>query len=145
MKVFIAYESKYGNGKKCVDHLQSVMIKKGHETHSFSVRDIKPSELPEADLYVFSSPTHIGKPARKMRKFLKKLEVKQKGMKYALMATHMDPNAKTLQKMEAIIQPKGMTKATDGLKIKVNGMKGPLEEGFEEKIDAFATQLLENK
>jgi hypothetical protein len=38
-----------------------------------------------------------------------------------------------------------MTKATDGLKIKVNGMKGPLEEGYEEKIDAFASQLLENK
>jgi flavodoxin len=103
MKVFIAYESKFGNGKKCVDHLQSVIIKKGHEAHSFSVRDIKPSELPEADLYVFSSPTHVGGPPGKIKKFLKKMDVKAEGAKYALMTTHMDPNTKTLQKMEAII------------------------------------------
>ena len=145
MKVCIAYESKFGNGKKCVDYLHGAIIKKGHEVQTFSVREVKPNSLPQADLYIFSSPTHIGSPPGKIKKFLKKLEIKQEGAKYALITTHMDPNAKTLQKMEELIKPKGMTKVTDGLKIKVTGMKGPLEEGYEQKLEDFATKIIGEK
>jgi hypothetical protein len=78
-----------------------------------------------------------------MKKFLKKAQIEGKESKYALMATYMDPKTKTLEKMEALLSPKGMTKASDGLKIKVTGMKGPLEEGYEQKLDEFATSILE--
>lgn len=142
MKVCIAYESKFGNGKKCAEHLKNVVEKKGHEAEISSVRDMKPESLPSADLYVFSSPTHVGGPPGKIKKFLKKMKVHQEGAKYALMTTHMDPNAKTLQKMEDLIKNKGMTKVTSGLQIKVTGMKGPLEEGYEQKIEAFAENIL---
>jgi hypothetical protein len=54
----------------------------------------------------------------------------------------MDPNAKTLQKMEKLLQSKGMTKTTDGVRIKVNGMKGPLEDGYEEKLEEFIKKIL---
>ncbi len=146
MKVYIAYESKYGNGKKCVEHLQGVISKKGHDVETSSIREIKPNSLPQADLYIFSSPTHIGNPPMKMRKFLKNLEIKQEGAKYALMATCMDAKfydrTKALQVMEDLLQPSGMTKASDGVKIKVTGMKGPLETGYEEKLDAFVKEIL---
>ena len=142
MKACIVYESKYGNGKKCVEHLQDIMSKTGHDVETFSVREVKPNELPQADIYVFSTPTQIGSPARKMKKFLKKLEVKQEGAKYALMTTHSSDKTNALQKMENFLQPIGMTKITDGLKIKVTGMKGPLESGYEEKLDAFAKDIL---
>ena len=141
MKVCIAYESKYGNGKKMMDHLQDALKGKGHEVQVCSVREIKPQALPQADLYVFSSPTHVGGPTGKMKKFLKKMEISQKGAKYALSTTHMDPNSKTLEKMDALVQPKSMTKVTDGLQVKVAGMKGPLEEGWEQKVEAFASEL----
>jgi flavodoxin len=72
MKVCIAYESKYGNGKKCMEYLQSVMSKKGHNVEMFSIHEKKPTSAPSANLYVFSSPTQIGGPAGKMKKFLKK-------------------------------------------------------------------------
>jgi hypothetical protein len=71
--------------------------------------------------------------------------VDEQGVKYALMATHMDPNAKTLEKMENILKTKSITKIPQGLKIKVEGMKGPLEEGYEKKIEAFASQILNHK
>ena len=116
LKVFIAYESKYGNGKKCVEKLQSLISKEEHNVEVHSVREIDPNSLPQADLYIFSSPTQIGRPARKMRKFLKKLEIPQ-GAKYSVMVTHMDPNAKTLRFMEDLLQSKGMTKVSDGLKL----------------------------
>lgn len=141
MKVCIAYESKFGNGKKCVDYLHGIFVKNGHEVETKSVKEIKPNSLPQADLYIFSSPTHVGGPPGKIKKFLKKLDVKQENAKYALIATHMDPNSKILQKMEKILEPKKMTKITEGLQIRVTGMKGPLEEGYEEKIDNFAKEI----
>ena len=71
MKINITYHTKFGNGKKCVDYLNGVLVSKGHETAVFSVLEAKPDSLPPVDLYIFSSPTHIGKPSGKMKKFLK--------------------------------------------------------------------------
>lgn len=142
MNVCIVYESKYGNGKKCVEHLQNVISEKGHEVEAFSIRETKPNLLPEADFYIFSSPTHIGKPPGKMRRFLKKLEIKKEGAKYALMATYMGPKTQTLQKMEEILQTKGVTKISDGIKVKVEGMKGPLEDGYAQKLEEFVAEML---
>ena len=110
MKVCIAYESKFGNGKKLVDHVQTTLSKNGHNVETCSVREVSPDSLPNADLYIFSSPTHVGGPPGKMKKFLKNLKINQEGAKYTLMATSMDPNAKTLQKMEQLLQSKGIAK-----------------------------------
>lgn len=142
MKICIAYESKFGNGKGCMEYLQGVMSKKGHDVEMFSVRELEPTSLPSADLYIFSSPTQIGSPAGKMKKFLKKLEISQKGAKYALVVTHLNPRANTLEKMERLLLSKEISKVTDGLMIKVTGMKGPLESSYEEKLDTFAEDIL---
>lgn len=142
MKICIAYESKFGNGKGCMEYLQGVMSKKDHDVEMFSVREREPTSLPPADLYIFSSPTQIGSPARKMKKFLKKLEISQEGAKYALVSTHLNSKANTREKMEKLLQPKDISKITDGLMIKVEGMKGPLESGYKEKLDTFAEDIL---
>ena len=145
MKICILYESKYGNGKKCVEYLQGIIGGKGHDVEISYIGEIKPKLVPQANFYIFSSPTHIGSPPRKMRKFLKKLEIKQEGAKYSLMTTYMDPKTKTIQKMEEILQTKGMTKVSDGLKIKVTGYEGPLEEDYKQKLEKFATELFGEK
>ena len=143
IKVCIAYESKYGNGKKCMEYLQNVMNKKGHDVELFSIREKGPTAIPSADLYVFSSPTQIGSPAGKMKKFLKKLQIPQEGAKYALVTTCMSPpNTKCLQKMEKLLSTKEISKISDGLMIKVTGMNGPLDSGYEEKIETFADNIL---
>ena len=142
MKVCIAYESKFGNGKKLVKHIQTTISKKGHDVEAYSISETKPDSLPNADIYIFSSPTHIGGPPGKMKKFLKKLEINQEGAKYALMETYMYPKSKTLQKMEDIIESKGMTKVTDGVSLKVKSVKGPLEDGYEEKLEEFSKKIL---
>jgi menaquinone-dependent protoporphyrinogen IX oxidase len=143
MKIFIAYESKFGNGKGCMEYLQDVMSKKGHDVEMLSVREIEPTSLPSADLYIFSSPTQIGSLAGKMKKFLKKLEISQEGAKYALVTTCMNPpNTKSLKTMEKLLQSRDLSKVSDGLMIKVTGMKGPLESGYEEKLDTFAEDIL---
>jgi hypothetical protein len=42
--------------------------------------------------------------------------------------------------MNDILQKKELVKVTEG-KIQVTGIKGPLEEGWEEKVDAFASDI----
>jgi len=145
MKVCIAYESKYGNGKQCMEYLRDVLNKDGHDVDLFSVREKDPKSLPEADLYVFSSPTQIGSPTRKMKKFLKKLEVPAEDAKYTLVTTYMNPKATTLEKMERLLQPKGLTKISEGLRIQVTDMKGPCESGFKEKLEIFAKNIAGGK
>lgn len=142
MKIAVAYESKYGNGKRCMEYLRDELSRDGHEVALFSVREQGPSSLPEAEVYVFSAPTQIGNVAAKMKKFLKKVEFPTEGVKYALVTTCMDPQkTKSITTMEDLLLSKGVTKAADGLIIKVNGMKGPCEKGHEEQLRELAKQI----
>jgi hypothetical protein len=42
--------------------------------------------------------------------------------------------------MNEILQEKGLVKVAEG-KIQVTGIKGPLEEGWQKKVEAFASQI----
>jgi flavorubredoxin len=142
MRIIIAFESKYGNGKKAVDHLGSTLTKNGHSVDIFDMRKAEPGSLPEADIYVFSSPTHLGNAPFKVRGFLKNLKIPKGKAKYALMATYLYPRSKSLNTMNERIKDLGIPKAADDLLIKVTAVKGPLEEGYEEQVEAFASQLI---
>lgn len=146
MKICIAYETKYGNGKKCMEYLQDELGNHGHDVDLFSVREVNPSSLPAAEVYIFSAPTQIGNVAGKMKKFLKKAVIPQEKAKYALITTCLKPpKSKSIKTMESLIEPKGITRAIDGLMIKVDGMKGPCESGHQEQLKAFAKELSGSK
>ncbi|MCX6651588.1 MAG: hypothetical protein NT131_08055 [Methanomassiliicoccales archaeon] len=155
MKIEIFHASKYGNGEKVVAYLQGSLVAKGHQVSFCHVRETKPKELPAADLYVFCSPARIGKPIGKMRRFLKKARLPD-GAKYALIATlgrsrsgkngkmptqeEIDRYQRSLPIMDELLQAKGAAKVAD-LKVYVVDLKGPLEEDWEKKVDAFAAQI----
>jgi hypothetical protein len=117
---------------------------------------VKPKEIPPADLYLFSSPGRFGKPIGSMRKFLKKIDLPP-GSRYALLVTEMNqqpdktgkmPTEEELGKCQQVIpwmnemlQGKGLKKILEG-KIFVIGLKGPLEEGWQGKVQGFAESLL---
>jgi len=146
MKICIAYESKYGNGKACMEYLADILTKGGHEIDLFSVRDRGPASVPEADLYIFSAPTQIGNVAGKMKKFLKKMVIPKDDAKYALVTTCMDPSkTKSLGTMGGMLESKGVSRAADGLIIKVKGMKGPCGEGHEKQLEEFAKRIAGSK
>ena len=120
------------------------------------VRDAKPKKMPPADLYLFSSPGRIGKPRGCVRRFLKKTSLPS-GTKYALLITEgaPQPNKKTGRMpteeemakwqrvapiMNKILQEKGFIKVAEE-KIQVEGIKGPLEEGWQKKVEAFVSRI----
>ncbi len=64
MKVEVFFESKYGNGRKVVERFLELMTLKGHQTTVHHIKEVRAKEIGPADLYVFSTPTRIGKPRR---------------------------------------------------------------------------------
>ncbi|DAC72622.1 MAG TPA: hypothetical protein DSN98_04370 [Thermoplasmata archaeon] len=144
MNIDIIYESKYGNGKKAMMYLETILRKKGHSVQLMSVHDIKPQSLPEADLYIFSAPNAFGKIVRSMRKFLDKIEIKNQSAHYILVNTCLNPASsqdKGLEQMEEILRKKNISKLSEGLKLKVIAIKGPLESGYEKKLDELAQTI----
>jgi len=156
MKIEYFHASKYGNGAKVAEEFKRQMAAKGVTVNVHHVRDARPKEMPPADLYLFSSPGRMGKPIGSMRRFLKKAKLPS-GTKYAILTTEAapQPDKKTgrmpteeeigkwhriIPIMNEILQEKGLVKVTEG-KILVTGLKGPLEEGWQKKVEAFAYQI----
>jgi len=157
MRIELYHASKFGNGAMVAEEFKRLMAGKGIAVNTRHIRDASPKAIPPADLYVFSSPGRMGKPIRGMRSFLKRLKV-QSGSRFALLATEMNPKPdkgtgtipkeeelgrcqRVLPMMRATLEAKGLKQVADG-KIYVIGIKGPLEEGWREKVEAFADVIV---
>ena len=159
IKIELYHASKFGNGAKVAEELRRVMETKGHQMNVHHINESKPKELPLADLYVFGSPTRFGEPIGSMRRFIKKVSLPS-GTKYAIFATHGDagPNKKTRQMpteeelnrerktipvLDEILREKGLVKVADKIfLVSAETLKGPLKEGWQGKVEEFATSIL---
>lgn len=156
MNVEYFHASKYGNGAKVAEEFKQRMAARGVEVSVHHIKDVSAKALPPADLYLFSSPGRMGKPIGGMRRFLKGLEAPA-GARYAILTTEgaPQPDKKTGQIptqeeqdkyqrvipiMSELLRGAGMVEVAAG-KVLVTGMKGPLEDGWETKVDAFADAI----
>lgn len=156
MRIEYLHASKFGNGAMVAAEFKRQMATEGVIVDVHHIRDVRPAELSPADLYVFSSPGRIGKPIGGMRRFLKKLQLPA-GTRYAILTTEAapKPDKKTGQVpteealakwqrvrpiMNEILQAKGLVNVAED-KIHVTGLKGPLEEGWQKKVEAFVTRI----
>lgn len=142
MNINIIYESQFGNGKKVVEELAAILEEKDQDVSLFPVAEIRPDELPAADLYIFSSPTRKFMLPLTMKRFIKRFDPPSEDIKYALMTTFMDPRTIALKKMEALMSVKGIKKAADDFKVKALGLKGPLEDNYGARLEKFADELI---
>jgi menaquinone-dependent protoporphyrinogen IX oxidase len=157
--MIIAYyhASKFGNGAMVAEEFKKIMAARGITVSIQHIRDAGPKDLPQADLYVFSSPGRMGKPKGSVRRFLSKASL-EPGTRYAILTTQgaPKPDKKTgkmptqeeLDRWERIIpimnellEAKGLKKVAEGA-VWVTGLKGPLEEGWQHKVAAFADQVM---
>jgi len=159
MKIEYFHASKFGNGAMVAEEFKKLMATKGVTVNVHHVRDARPKEIAPADLYIFSSPGRFGKPIGSMRRFLKKAHLPS-GAKYAILTTESPPSpdkktGKTPTEeefakyervrpiMNELLQAKGMKKAAEGyVQVNPNTLKGPLLEGWQKKVEAFAAQIL---
>jgi multimeric flavodoxin WrbA len=125
-------------------YLETILKNKGYSVQLMSIHDIKPKLIPESDIYIFSAPNALGKIVRSMRKFLEKIEIKNSSAQYILVNTCLNPASsqdKGLEQMEEILSNKNISKLSDGLKLKVMSIKGPLESGYEKKLEDMVLKI----
>jgi hypothetical protein len=156
MKIEYVHASKFGNGAMVAAEFSRQMAAQGVIVDVHHIRDARPGQLPPADLYLFSSPGRIGKPIGGMRRFLQKVALPA-GTKYAVLTTEAAPrpDKKTGQLptdeelaryqrvrpiMNEILQRKGLVEVAED-KILVTGIRGPLEDGWQQKVAAFAARI----
>jgi hypothetical protein len=156
VKIEYFHASKYGNGAMVAEAFTKQMAASGVTVSVHHNRDARPDRLPAADLYLFSSPGRMGKPIGGMRRFLKKVRLPA-GTEYAILTTEAapQPDRKTgripteeelarRQRvrpiMNEILQGAGLVNVAED-KVLVTGLKGPLEEGWQQKVEAFAARI----
>ena len=156
MTIEYLHASKFGNGVMVGAEFKSQMMARGVTVDVHHIRELNPRVLPPGDLYVFSSPGRMGKPIGTMRRFLKKVSLPG-GTRYALLTTEMAPKAdkktgrvpteEELAKwqrvrpiMNEILQSKGLVNVAES-NVFVTGLKGPLEDGWQDTVAAFAARL----
>jgi flavodoxin len=157
MTIAYYHASKFGNGAMVAEEFRKIMQARGIPVTVAHIRDANPAHLPQADLYVFSSPGRFGKPKGNARRFLRKVSL-DPGTPYAILTTQgaPKPDPKTgsmpsqeeqdrwervIPIMNELLEAKGLTKAAEGA-VLVTGLKGPLEEGWQDKVAAFADQIM---
>ena len=156
MNIAYYHASKYGNGARVAEEFKKIMAGKGITVSVSHVRDARPRNLPPADLYVFSSPGRIGKPKGNARRFLRQVRLAP-GTRYAILTTQGAPRPdkrtgkmpteeeqarweRVIPIMNELLQAKGLVKVAETA-VLVTGIKGPLEDGWERKVEAFADQV----
>lgn len=157
MNVEIYHASKYGNGAKVAEELQKLLTIKGGTVHVHHIKEAQAKELPVADLYIFGSPGRLGRPIGKMRRFLKKVNLPAK-TRCAIFSTEVAarPDKRTGQMpseeelarwqrilpiMDELVRTKGLSKVAE-MKFTVLDIKGPLQEGWPQKAEAFIAQIM---
>jgi menaquinone-dependent protoporphyrinogen IX oxidase len=156
MKIEYLHASKYGNGAMVAEEFSKQMAVQGVTVDVHHIAAVNPKQLPPADLYLFSSPGRMGKPIGGMRRFLKKVGLPA-GTKYAILTTELAPKPdkktgrlpteqemakwqRVRPVMNEILQGKGLAEVAED-KVLVTGLKGPLEQGWQQKVEAFAARI----
>jgi multimeric flavodoxin WrbA len=157
MKIAYYHASKFGNGALVAEEFKKIMAARGVTVSVRHIHDANPKDLPTADLYVFSSPGRFGKPKGNARRFLGKVSLKP-GTRYAILTTQAAPKPdpktgkipaqeeldrweRVIPIMNELLEAKGLTKVAETA-VLVTGLKGPLEEGWQNKVAAFAGQIM---
>ncbi len=151
MLIEFLHASNFGDGARVAEEFRRRMAERGATVNVHHIKDVRPEAMVAADLSVFSSPGRLGRHIRGMRRFLERMEL-PKGSRYAILTTEMAAIDRTTgppleserqrvrRIMHELLQAKKLVEvAVD--RILVTGLKGPLADGRQEQVGAFAARI----
>jgi len=159
VKGLILYRSHYGNTKQVSDMVAQQLQALGHQVIVQDVRQKLP-ELQEFGFVFVGSPTRFGGPSGQAKSALKKLKKKGWGQKPVVIFDTLaiiPTNPEELEKSKKYIFPgaagilqnmakeQGLNVYAETLRCEVNSAKGPLVEGWAEKVAEFTKKFVETK
>ena len=147
-KVFVVYDSKYGNTKLAAENiLKGIRKVEGIETAIGNVKEIDIRKVADFDEILLGAPNHMSRPSRTMKKFVNRLaELDLKSKNLAVFGTYagkirtVDRAVKKLEKMVEKKLP-NLNLVSPGLSIRVSGIRGPIVDGEIPKCVDFGKKL----
>jgi flavorubredoxin len=148
VKVFVVYDSKYGNTKLAAENiLDGIREFGGIETAIGYVKEIDIEKVADYDAIVLGAPNHMGRPSRTMKKFVDRLaELDLKAKNVAVFGTYsgrVRPVDRAVKKLEKMAEKKlpNLNLISPSLSIRVKGIPGPLVEGELPKCVDFGKKI----
>ncbi len=131
-RVFIFYDSKYGNTKIVTQKITEGLQSEGVTADLGYIKDVRLDEAVCSDMIMLGAPNHMGRPSRAMKHFIDYLATADlKATKIAVFGTYagrVRPVDRAVKKLEGIVQTKlpSLKLISPGLSVRVNGVKGPV-------------------
>ena len=152
MKVFVIYDSKYGNTKLAAENiLEGIKQVEGIEATIGYAKKVDIQRLISYEVLILGAPNHMANPSRTMKKFVEKLsELDLKAKNVAVFGTYSGRSRnpdRAVKKLEKIVEKSlpNLKLLSPSLSVKVKGVTGPLTQGESYKCVDFgkiiATQL----
>jgi menaquinone-dependent protoporphyrinogen IX oxidase len=146
MKVFVVYDTKYGNTKLVAEKIaEGIRQADGIETTTSDVKDVRVETVAGYDALLMGGPVHFGSPSRTITKFIDKLgKLDLKDKPAAVFDTYLKTDfERGVKSMEARIVEKvpGLKLNVPGLSIEVKEMSGPIAEGELPKCVEFGRRV----
>jgi flavodoxin len=146
VKVFVVYDTKYGNTKLVAETIVEGMREvEGIETAISDVEEVDLERVADYDAVLIGSPNHWGGPVRGIKKLIDKLgKLDLKAKWIAVFDTYIKGDfEKAVKKMEKRINEKvpRLKLIIPGLSIKVGDMKGPIVDGELPKCKEFGKKI----
>lgn len=148
MKVFIVYDSKYGNTKTVAENiLEGLKQVEGIEAAIGYAKEVNSQRLVCYDAFIIGAPNHMGRPSRTIKKFIDRLaELDLKAKHVVVFGTYsgrvrtVDRAVKKLEKMVEKALP-NLKLISPSLSIRVKGVSGPAVEGELDKCKDFGQRI----
>jgi flavorubredoxin len=148
MKVFVIYDSKYGNTKTVAENiLEGLKQVEGIEAEVSYAKDVDFQRLVCYNALIVGAPNHMGRPSRTMKKFIDRLagfDLKAKNV--AVFGTYSGRKRlvdRAVKKLEIIVGKK-LPKPkifSPSLSVRVKGVTGPVVEGELAKCIEFGNKV----
>lgn len=146
MKVFVVYDTKYGNTKLVAEKIVEGMREVGGIEVSISdVEGVDLQKVADSDAILIGSPNHMGGPVGGINKLIDELgKLGLTGKWVGVFDTYLGGDfEKATKKMEKRISEKvpGLKLVAPGLSVKVAGSKGPIAEGELPRCKDFGEKI----
>jgi flavodoxin len=148
MKIFIIYDSKYGNTKTVAEHiLEGLKEVEGNEATVCYAKEVNFQSLVCYNALIVGGPNHMGSPSQTMKKFIDRLaELDLKAKNVAVFGTYSGrkrPIDRAVKKLEIILGKKlpKLKLFSPSLSVRVKGVTGPVTEGELTKSKEFGNRI----
>jgi len=149
VKVFVVYDSKYGNTKLAAENiLKGIKEVEGIEAALGYAKEVDVGKVTDCNLIFLGAPNHMGRPSQAMKKFVDRLaEVELKARNVAVFGTYAGRAReadRAVKKMEKLVAKKlpSLKLISPSLSVRVNGVTGPIVEGELPKCIVFGKKIV---